>query len=214
MAGRHGVVNHFTLRTAKVQRGRLSAELVNCDAGSGRRPERQTAGAAVLPYALEPPRTPDPSSRHTAALRANSDTVESRTIRDSGGSIVHPVISCPAADMAVVIEADPTGQCAGANAPITLSICSQGPLTAAAWQQGWTGPRLKLPRFREVLADNPAGGSYPQAKYVGSRPARTKSMICSRIQTIMERVAWQSRVLRPRLEKRHQTTSTLASNTR
>jgi hypothetical protein len=68
-------------------------------------------------HAADPGRPAD-----VALLQASGDTASGRVIRNTCGGIVHPTISLPARDMAVVIESDPTGQCVGSNPPSSLTI--------------------------------------------------------------------------------------------
>ena len=88
-------------------------------------------GAFCLPVIASVMRAVAAPTEHTAdpglpadvdLLKASGDTVSGGVIRNTCGGIVHPAISLPARDMAVVIESDPTGQCVGSNPPSSLTI--------------------------------------------------------------------------------------------
>jgi hypothetical protein len=66
-----------------------------------------------------------------AVLKANGDTVSGSAIRNACGGIVQPIIFHPAADIAIVTEIDPTGQCVGSNPPGSLAILL---LAGTAWR--------------------------------------------------------------------------------
>jgi hypothetical protein len=66
-----------------------------------------------------------------AILMAAGNTVDGQTVRNTCDGIVHPTISHPAADMAIVIESDPTGACVGSSPPSSLTILLMG---AKGWR--------------------------------------------------------------------------------
>jgi hypothetical protein len=82
--------------------------------------------------ALAAPHPADPTApADLAILTATGDTVDGRTIRNTCNGIVHPTISRPATDMAIVIESDPTGACVGSSPPSSLTILL---MSAKGWR--------------------------------------------------------------------------------
>ena len=78
-----------------------------------------------------------------AVLQAKGNTLSGRVITNSCGTPVHPVLYAPAPDVAVVVEADPTGACSGATIPSGVAVLLRtGPRWRISTSTPGTGFRL------------------------------------------------------------------------
>lgn len=115
-----------------------------------------------------------------ALLRANGDKVTGNTIVNDCGTPVRPLVSHPAADVGVVVEADPTGLCSGSTLPSSIAVMLRA---GSGWRISASAPGTdyRLGPMHgghpDILVAVPGSRGCPILGYTGRTYTMTKSCL-------------------------------------